>query len=413
MQAQGNARRRSVSGHIYVEQRKKGPVWYWKLRLPDGGEERKAIGPEWTGNGRPPTGYLTKRLAQAALDARLTDLRRGIGLPIRSGATFRDIAEDWYLHGKATKDWKASTQRDYRSALDAHLLPAFGDTPLRDLNAPAIERWRTDRMAAAEKPLPIRTAVKLSAILHGIFARARKTQGLPANPMDDVERLRVRYVPEDYAFYSPEDVLALVRETEHPTKPDDADEAPPGSEQDAAIFLTAAFTGLRLGELLALRVRDVDFPADAIRVMGSYDYAAGVGTTKGGRGRSVPMVPAVATTLAKLLQREHFIGDDDLVFVSDTGGHVDGSALRRRYKTAQARAGLRPIRFHDLRHTFGSLSITVGSTRDVQEWLGHADARTTVRYVHYRKRTNEAQRLAGAFTVAASPNAAPTSREPA
>jgi hypothetical protein len=49
MRPQTNARARSVSGHVYVEQRKKGPVWYWKLRLPDGGEERKAIGPEWTG----------------------------------------------------------------------------------------------------------------------------------------------------------------------------------------------------------------------------------------------------------------------------------------------------------------------------------------------------------------------------
>lgn len=398
MQAQGNARRRSVSGHIYVEQRKKGPVWYWKLRLPDGGEERKVIGPEWTGNGRPPTGYLTRRLAQAALDARLTDLRRGVGLPIRTGATFRDVAEDWYAHGKATQGWKASTQRDYRSALNAHLLPAFEDTPLRNLDAAAIERWRTERMSDPEKPLPIRTAVKLSAILHGIFARARKTQKLPANPMDDVERLRVRYVPEDYAFYTPEDVLALVRETEHPTPADDDPEVT-GSAQDAAIFLTAAFTGLRLGELLALRVRDVDFPADAIRVMGSYDYAAGVGTTKGGRGRSVPMVPPVATALARRLQRDRFTGDDDPVFVSDTGGHVDGSALRRRYKAAQTRAKLRPIRFHDLRHTFGSLSITVGSTRDVQEWLGHADARTTARYVHYRKRSDEAKRLASAFTV--------------
>ena len=304
------------------------------------------------GNGRPPAGYLTKRLAQAALEARLTDLRRGIGLPIRSGATFRDIAEDWYSHGKATRGWKPSTQRDYRSALDAHLLPAFNDKPLRDITTASIEAWRTQRMADPEKPLPIRTAVKLSAILHGIFARARKTQGLPSNPMDDVERLRVRYVAEDYDFYTPEDVLALVRETEQPTKADDEEEAPAGSEQDAAIFLTAAFTGLRMGELLALRVRDVDFPANAIRVLGSYDYAAGVGTTKSGKGRSVPMVPVVATTLAKLLQRDSFTGDDDLIFVSETGGHVDGSALRRRYKLAQTRAKLRPIRFHEYADLF-------------------------------------------------------------
>ena len=235
--------------------------------------------------------------------------------------------------------------------------------------------------------------MKLSAILHAVFERAKKTQRVTVNQMDDVERLRVRYVPEDYSFYTPEEVMALVRETEHPS--DDT----AGSQQDAAIFLTAAFTGLRMGELLALRVRDVDFVADAIRVLGSYDFEAGVGTTKGGRGRSVPMVGEVATTLARLLQRDRFTAPDDAVFVNDTGGHVDGSALRRRYKAAQKRAALRPIRFHDLRHTFGSLSITVGSTRDVQEWLGHADARTTARYVHYRKRTDEAQRLAQAFKI--------------
>jgi hypothetical protein len=49
VQAQRN---HSISGHTYRKQRKKGPVWYWKIRLPHGGEERKAIGPEWTGKGR-------------------------------------------------------------------------------------------------------------------------------------------------------------------------------------------------------------------------------------------------------------------------------------------------------------------------------------------------------------------------
>ena len=81
MQTQGNRRR--VSGHIYRIERKRGSVWYWKLRLPYGGEERKAIGPEWSGPGRPPDGYFTRRTAQAALEARLTDLRRGVGIPAR------------------------------------------------------------------------------------------------------------------------------------------------------------------------------------------------------------------------------------------------------------------------------------------------------------------------------------------
>jgi len=386
MHTQGNPKRRRVSGHIYRVERKTGSVWYWKLRRPQGGEERKAIGPEWSGPGRPREGYFTERTAQDALDARLTDLRRGIGVPARTGATFHDAAEEWFSRGKTETGWKPSTTRDYRSALDRHLLPAFGDWRLEDVTTEAITRWRSERMADLENPLPLRTAVKLLAILHGIFDRARRTYRLPGNPAADVERLRTRYVPEDYDFYTPEEVWSIVRAAD--------------SEQDGAIFLTAAFTGLRLGELLALRVRDVDFEADSIRVLGSYDHRAGeVGTTKGGRGRTVPMVPEVAETLARLLQRDRFTGRDDLVFAGATGAHLDSSALRRRYRQAQTRAKLRKLRFHDLRHTFGSLAINSGSTVEVQAWLGHADSRTTSRYMHYRARSDEAKRLAEAFRV--------------
>jgi len=376
-------RTQSVSGHIYLKRRQKGPVWYWRIRLPNGGEERKAIGPEWAGNGRPPSGHYTRRTAQAALEARLTDLRRGVGIPERTGATFADAAEGWYSNGSTGEpDWKPSTRRDYRSALDRHLLPAFGPERLEEIDTAAIEAWRTRAMANG---LPRRTAAKLTAILHGIFKRARKAYGLRINPVDDVEPLRLRYDPARYDFYSPSDVWALVRAA--------------SSEQDGALFLTAAFTGMRMGELLALRVRDADFEASALRIMGAYDHRGGLGTTKGGRGRSVPMVAEVAQTLAKLLQREHFTGRDDLVFPGETGGFLDGSALRRRYRSAQARAGLRRLRFHDLRHSFGSLAITRSSTRDVQEWLGHADSRTTARYVHYRSRAGEAEQLGGAFRI--------------
>jgi integrase len=385
MQTQRNRR---VSGHVYRKQQKKGPTYYWKVRLPDGGEERKAIGPEWTGNGRPLDGYFTKRTAQAALEARLTDLRRGVGIPTRTGATFDDAAELWYTLGKAEKGWKPSTQRDYRSVLDRHLKPRFGPMPLGSITTRTIVQWRR------EATIPPRTMNKLVAVMHGIFERARREWNLPANPAADVEPVRVRYTPEDYDFYTVEEVLALVRETEHPTT-EDAD----ASEQDAAIFVTAAFTGLRLGELLALRVRDIDFTADSIRVMRSVDPIEGVGVPKSGKGRTVPMVEQVAQTLARLLQRDHFTGPDDLLFPNEMGRHLDGSALRRRYKDAQSRAKLRPLRFHDLRHTFGSLAITRASTVDVQAWLGHADARTTARYTHYKARSDEARVLGDAFRV--------------
>ena len=101
------------------------------------------------------------------------------------------------------------------------------------------------------------------------------------------------------------------------------------SEQDAALYLTAAFTGLRRGELLALRWRDVDFAGSLIRVRAS--YAEGHLTTpKSGKVRSVPMAPDVASALAKLGARTDWVGDEDLVFPGHAGGFLDGSALRRR-----------------------------------------------------------------------------------
>jgi hypothetical protein len=106
--------------------------------------------------------------------------------------------------------------------------------------------------------------------------------------------------------------------------------------------------------------------------------------------------------LARVLERDHHKGDEESLFPGEGGGYLDGSALRRRFKAAQRRAGLRPIRLHDLCHSFGSLAGRMNvSTRELQGWMGHADAKTTARYTHYRSRGGEASRLAPAFQTAA------------
>src|SRR5207248_10354645 len=121
-------------------------------------------------------------------------------------------------------------------------------------------------------------------LVHGIFNRAMRVWGLPVNPAATVEKPPVPRTG-DLEVFSPEEVWALVRAA--------------ASEQDAALFLTAAFTGLRRGELIALRWRDVDFGRSAIRVAGSFANGR-LTTPKSGHGRAVPMVPEVAETLAKL-----------------------------------------------------------------------------------------------------------------
>jgi integrase len=122
-------------------------------------------------------------------------------------------------------------------------------------------------------------------------------------------------------------------------------------------------------------------------------------TPKSGKVRAVPMAPDVASSLAQLGGREFWVADDDLVFVGETGGYLDGSALRRRYKRALAEAGLRSLRFHDLRHTFGTRMIAKADIRRVQEWMGHADIQTTMRYLHYAPRAEDAELVADAFRV--------------
>lgn len=91
-----------------------------------------------------------------------------------------------------------------------------------------------------------------------------------------------------------------------------------------------------MGELVALRWREVDFEGQAIHVRASYTHGA-LDVPKSGKGRMVPMIDAVATALARLSQREDFVGPDDLVFAGIVGNHLDHSALRRRYVRARER----------------------------------------------------------------------------
>jgi integrase len=370
------------SGHVFRVERQRGPVWFAKYRLPDGRQVQKKIGPAWTARGRPPAGYFTKRLAEDWLRDVLHAAQHGV-LPgaARSGVTFSQAAEEWLRFIREDRERKPSTLADYESALRVHLLPAFGERELEAIAPAEIEAWRRSLTGLSN-----RSKNKLLIQLHGIFRRAQVVWDVPVNPLARVEKHPMRS-SGDIQVFSPEEVWSLVRAA--------------ASEQDGAVFLTAAFTGLRMGELLALRWRDVDFAGATIRVRAS--YAAGALTTpKSGKVRAVPMAPDVASALAQLGRRADWVGDDDLVFVGVAGGYLDGSALRRRFKVALADAGLRPLRFHDLRHTFGTRMIAKADIRRVQEWMGHADIQTTMRYLHYAPRDEDARLVAEAFAVEAS-----------
>ena len=139
----------------------------------------------------------------------------------------------------------------------------------------------------------------------------------------------------------------------------------------------AAYSGLRLGELLALRWRDVDWTGSALTI--SRSLSSGVeGTTKTGHVRRVPMADQAAAALDRLSKREDFTSPDDYVFCGPAGDPIEDSALRRRYNAARDAAGLPKLPFHHLRHTTASLLTMKGANQAaVQRILRHSDPRLT------------------------------------
>jgi integrase len=131
------------------------------------------------------------------------------------------------------------------------------------------------------------------------------------------------------------------------------------------VMMLALHAGLRRGEIFGLRCGDVDMLSGKIKVSHSYD-----GPTKNGKSRVVPMHPTLAKALTEarnLLMRDA----NEKVFE-----RFDPNPLLRR---CCRRAGIREIRFHDLRHSFASMALTAGTTpKQVAEWLGHSSVVTTM-----------------------------------
>jgi integrase len=301
-----------------------------------------------------------------------------------SGAvTFGEACAEWLRYVEHERKRKRSTLGDYSSSVRAGLLPGFGaDTLLSSIDTAAIDAWRARLLADGR--LSPRSIQKFQTVLHGVLARAKRRGWITVNPAADAERVSVKRSGE-FNVLTPVQLAAVARAAE--------------TVQDGALFTVAAFTGLRLGELLALRWGDVDFAKRLVHVRASYTLRR-EGPPKSGHVRSVPLIDQAMEPLDRLSRRKHFTATDDLVFGGGAGGHLDGSALRKRFYTALDRAGLGPMRakaepitFHDLRHTFGTLAVQAFPLSDVKAYMGHADAQTTMVYVHHVPRHDAAARL--------------------
>jgi integrase len=212
-------------------------------------------------------------------------------------------------------------------------------------------------------------------LLHGILKRAKSRRWIPTNPADEVERVNVRQSGEF-------NVLSSVQV-----------EAVAGKAEDvfSAAIIVAAYTGLRTGELRALRWRDVSFASASVRVQRNMPAGGEAGAPKSGKVRSVPLMDDAAKELDALSRREHFVAPDDVVFCGPGGAMLGEDALRKALYSAMKAAKIDrkafPARsgftFHDLRHTFGTLAAQVWALHDVQAYMGHANIQTTMRYLHH------------------------------
>jgi integrase len=113
------------------------------------------------------------------------------------------------------------------------------------------------------------------------------------------------------------------------------------------------------------------------------------------------MADRLGRELDRWSERTAFNGDADLVFAHPQTGHpLDGSRVSKRFKSACRAAGVRVVRFHDLRHTFATrLAATGQPLRTIQEFLGHADAKTTQIYAHYAPSEREVAMVNAAFSA--------------
>jgi integrase len=370
------------SGSIRLSAEHKGrkrrePVWIGRYRIV-GKDSAKVLGKAWTKRSRPPEGYLTRSQAEEALRRLLTS--QAATARASEGMTFGQVA-DAYLRSLEARihsgSFRASTLRTYSNIIEKELRPRWGELPIASVTREDIGDYRAE---LAARNLAATTLNQSRAIVRGIFGLAVERFGLEEDPSLAFKRAKTRRATSGkIGFYPPDEVMRLIEHAE--------------SEQDGAVLLTAAFTGLRASELRALRWRSVEFAGSLVHVERGFTDEGGEDLPKSYRVRSVPLMPQVALALTQLRTRDFFTDDDDLVFCNQVGNVLDYDALSRRYRAAQKRAGLRPLRFHDLRHSFGTMAVRQFPITDVQTWMGHADIATTRKYIHYAPQPEAAARL--------------------
>jgi integrase len=336
-------------------------------RLPSGRWQARYVGSDGMRRNAPVT-FATKREASAWLAVREAEVMRGDWLnPDLGRLLFADFSERWVKE----RALGPRTRQEYARLLRLHLVPFLGGYELAQISTDTVRSWRAELVTAGRSDDMIAKAYR---VLKAIMNTAVDDERIRRNPCRIKGADRVRRAERPIASVRQVYTLAELL-----------------PKRFRVFVLTAAFTGLRWGELIALRRRDLDLERGTIRVVRAVAELDGgrlvVVPTKSEAGERVVTLPDV---LVREL-RAHlaaFVDEplDALVFTGERGGVPKRGSWRStvRWTRLVVEVGLQPgFRFHDLRHTGNHLATQSGaSTRELMERMGHSTMRAALIYQH-------------------------------
>lgn len=342
-------------------------------------------------------GFTTKRQAQDfAATVEVAKLSGTYIAPSLGRVTVAELAPIWLARKEV--DLKPAAYRPLESAWRIHVQPRWGTTSIVDIESTGIERWiaemgrtvydRDDPEVVVRKGSGATTIIRAHSVLSGVLAEAAKERRIASNPAPAVENLP-RKASRRHIYLSHDDVSRLARE----------------ARKHRVLVLTLAYTGIRWGEAVALRVRDLELLRRRLTVSENAVESGAkihVGTPKSHKIRTVPIPAFVCTELARQCEGK---SRDELVFPGEDGNHLRRpKAVRGWFDEAVKRSGIERITPHDLRHTTASLAISAGvNVKALQRMLGHASAAMTLD-VYADLFSDDLDAVAVALDTAASPS---------
>jgi len=285
---------------------------------------------------------------------------------------FIEVAEAWLEFKKPNV--RENVFVNYETHVRLHLKPFFGNMLITKVNFDSIEKYIHQARAQKTSSPTLR---KILVNLGQILKYAVRKKYIASNPIVDIEKPKKQAkAGKKIDFLKPHEIRALLENT--------------SEGKIRMLFLMAVMTGMRQGELLGLQWGDIDWLNNQVCVKRTYNHARFYEPKTEKSYRKIDLAPIAISELKKwkLQCRPNEI---DLVFPNEEGNPICAeNMVKRDFKPALRRSGIREIRFHDLRHTYASLLIDQGEhPKYIQGQMGHASINITFdTYGHLMKDVN-------------------------